>query len=68
MVPFAIGGIVAFAIGLIVCAVAGAPALWTETCLSGLLLGIPGLTTMIVHDRHRRQRRALSHPEFRVTP
>jgi hypothetical protein len=37
------------------------------TCLAGVLLGIPGLLTMLRHDANRRRRRALSHPEFRRT-
>ncbi|GIF15185.1 DUF2530 domain-containing protein [Actinoplanes teichomyceticus] len=66
MVPFALAGIAAFAVASIVCWLAGAPEDWLHTSVAGLLLGAPGLTTMIVHDRHRRRRRALSHPEFRV--
>jgi hypothetical protein len=26
--------------------------------------GIPGTLTMVVHDRHRKRHRALTHPEF----
>ena len=29
---------------------------WLWICLAGFLLGLPGLATMIVHDRHRRER------------
>ncbi|KUL32418.1 MULTISPECIES: DUF2530 domain-containing protein [Actinoplanes] len=66
MVPFAIAGIVAFAIASLVCWLADAPTAWLHTSLTGLVLGAPGLSTMIVHDRHRKRRRALSHPAFRV--
>jgi Protein of unknown function (DUF2530) len=31
---------------------------WLWICLAGFLAGIPGLLTMITHDRHRRERRA----------
>ena len=43
------------------------PDRWLDICIAGFFVGIPGLITMIVHDRHRRRRRALTHPEFRVT-
>ena len=66
MVPFALVGIAGFAIALLVTWLADAPDLWVRTALAGLLLGAPGLTTMVVHDRNRRRRRALTHPEFRV--
>ncbi|MFI5494403.1 DUF2530 domain-containing protein [Actinoplanes sp. NPDC051859] len=67
MVPFALSGIASFALAGVILLVADAPDAWLWTCLSGLLLGIPGLLTMIRHDAHRRRRRALSHPEFSVT-
>ena len=66
MVPFALAGIGAFAIASIICWLADAPDGWLATSVAGLLLGIPGLTTMIVHDRNRKRRRALTHPAFRV--
>ena len=47
---------------------AGGPSRWFDICVAGFLLGIPGLLTMIVHDRNRKRRRALTHPEFTVTP
>jgi hypothetical protein len=63
-VPFAIGG-------MVVWAVAGGVLLlrkdwlrdhghtsWLWICLAGFLLGLPGLATMVRHDRHRRARHA----------
>ena len=67
MVPFAVAGMAAFAVAGVVLLLAGAPDLWLWTCLAGLLLGIPGLITMLRHDAHRRRRRALTHPDFTVT-
>ena len=67
MVPFAVGGMAAFAVAGVVLLLAGAPDRWLWTCLAGLLLGIPGLITMLRHDAHRRRRRALTHPDFTVT-
>jgi hypothetical protein len=66
MVPFAVGGLAGFAIATLIVWLADGPDRWLETCIAGFFVGIPGLITMIVHDRHRRRRRALSHPEFRV--
>ncbi|ROP30636.1 uncharacterized protein DUF2530 [Couchioplanes caeruleus] len=66
MVPFALAGIAAFAVAGVILLLADAPDDWLWTCLAGLLLGIPGLITMLRHDAHRRRRRALTHPEFRV--
>lgn len=67
MVPFAVGGLAAFFIAGVVVLVAGGPRSWWWICVAGFLCGIPGLITMLRHDAHRRRRRALSHPEFRVT-
>ena len=67
MVPFAAGGLAAFAVAAAIVWLTGGPDRWLQICLAGFLVGIPGLITMIVHDRHRRRRRALTHPEFRVT-
>ena len=67
MVPFAVGGMAAFALAGVVLLLAGAPDRWLWTCLAGLLIGIPGLITMLRHDAHRRRRRALTHPDFTVT-
>ncbi|GIE98312.1 hypothetical protein Ari01nite_57770 [Paractinoplanes rishiriensis] len=66
MVPFAVGGLVGFAIAALVVWLADGPRRWLEICIAGFLVGIPGLITMIVHDRNRRRRRALTHPEFTV--
>ena len=66
MVPFALGGIAAFAVAGVVLLIAGAPDEWLWICLAGFLWGIPGLLTMLRHDANRRRRRALTHPEFRV--
>jgi hypothetical protein len=68
MVPFALGGMGAFAVAGVVLLIAGAPAQWLWTCLAGFLWGIPGLLTMLRHDADRRRRRALSHPRFEVHP
>lgn len=67
MVPFALAGMAAFAVAGVVLLLVHAPDDWLWTCLAGLLVGIPGLITMLRHDAHRRRRRALSHPEFTVT-
>ena len=60
MVPFAIGGMVAWAVaGLVLLPMrerlsdAGHGS-WLWICLAGLLVGIPGLITMIRHDARRR--------------
>lgn len=67
MVPFALAGTAAFAVALLLTWLAGAPDHWVEISLAGLLWGIPGTLTMVVHDRNRKRRRTLTHPEFRVT-
>jgi hypothetical protein len=67
MVPFAVAGIAAFAVAGIVLLLAGGRSEWLWTCLAGVLIGIPGLLTMLRHDAKRRRRRALSHPKFRIT-
>jgi uncharacterized membrane protein len=64
MVPFAVGGIVAWAvIGLVLwlffrdwLADHGHTG-WLWTCLAGFLWGFPGLAVMIRHDARRRARR-----------
>jgi len=68
MVPFAVAGLAAFVVAGLIVWLADGPDRWLQICIAGFLVGLPGLTTMIVHDRHRRRRRALSHPEFSVTP
>jgi hypothetical protein len=67
MVPFALAGIAAFTVAGVILLLAGAPESWLWTCLAGVLCGIPGLLTMLRHDANRKRRRALSHPEFKVT-
>jgi hypothetical protein len=66
MVPFSLAGLAAFAVAALICWLADAPDEWLDISVAGFLVGIPGLITMIVHDRNRKRRRALSHPEFRV--
>ncbi|WP_026209227.1 DUF2530 domain-containing protein [Catelliglobosispora koreensis] len=53
MVPFAIAGIAAFAIAALAVWIADGPTSWLQVCLAGVIWGIPGLLTMIVHDRNR---------------
>ncbi|MFI5934928.1 DUF2530 domain-containing protein [Actinoplanes sp. NPDC051494] len=67
MVPFALGGIAIFVVAGVILLLTGARDSWLWTCLAGVICGIPGLITMLVHDAHRRTRRALTHPEFTVT-
>ena len=66
MVPFALGGMAAFAVAGLVLWLAQADTDWVWICVAGFLLGIPGLLTMLRHDANRRRRRALTHPEFQV--
>ena len=66
MVPFALGGLAAFAIAGVVVLLADGPRSWWWVCVAGFLCGIPGLLTMLRHDATRRRRRALSHPDFQV--
>jgi hypothetical protein len=64
MVPFAVGGIVLWAVA----ALAMIPfhhrldqtghGSWLPICVAGFFWGFPGLATMLVHDRNRRHRRA----------
>jgi hypothetical protein len=65
MVPFAIAGLAAFAIAGVAIWLTNGPDTWLQTCIAGFLVGLPGLLTMIVHDRNRRRRRAVTHAEFR---
>ena len=67
MVPFTLAGMAAFAVAGVVLLLVGTRREWLWTCLAGVLLGIPGLLTMLRHDANRRRRRALSHPDFRIT-
>jgi hypothetical protein len=58
MVPFAVAGLVIWAvIGLALLAF-GPRTEWLWICLAGFLLGFPGLAVMIRHDANRRRRRA----------
>jgi hypothetical protein len=66
MVPFAVFGMVGWAIaGLVLLLARGwlsthGHTNWLRICLAGFLLGIPGLLVMLRHDANRRRRRALS--------
>jgi hypothetical protein len=62
MVPFAVGGLIAWAVAglvLLLCrdwlADHGRTD-WLWICLAGFLLGFPGLAVMIRHDANRRRR------------
>jgi hypothetical protein len=64
MVPFAIAGIALWIIAALIMlpfrdelARAGHGS-WVGIAVAGALWGIPGLLTMVVHDRNRRRRRA----------
>jgi hypothetical protein len=64
MVPFALIGIAVWVlVGLVLLAnrstlVDQGREEWLDICLAGALVGLPGLVTMIVHDRNRRRRRS----------
>jgi hypothetical protein len=65
MVPFAVGGIVAWAIAGLVLLVFFRDWLadrghenWLWICLAGGLAGFPGLAVMLRHDANRRRHRA----------
>jgi hypothetical protein len=58
MVPFALAGMAAWAVAGLLVVLLDAPTDWRWICLAGFLLGIPGLLTMLVHDRNRARRRA----------
>jgi hypothetical protein len=63
MVPFAIGGMVVWAVvGLVLLPFrdtldAHGHGDWLAICLAGFLWGFPGLAVMIRHDANRRRRR-----------
>lgn len=69
MVPFAVGGIVLWAvIGLALLPFHAWLARyghtnWLYICLAGFLLGFLGLAVMTVHDRHRREHHAAKQPD-----
>ena len=67
MVPFAVAGMAAFAVAGLAVQLFHGRSEWWWICVAGFFSGIPGLLTMLRHDANRRRRRALSHPEFRVT-
>jgi hypothetical protein len=67
MVPFALAGMAAFAVAGLAVLLFHGRSQWWWICVAGFLAGIPGLLTMLRHDANRRRRRALSHPQFRVT-
>ncbi len=64
MVPFALGGLIAWAIAsLIMLAMRDTLAAhghesWLWICVAGFLFGFPGLAVMMRHDAGRRARRA----------
>jgi hypothetical protein len=68
MVPFAMGGIVLWALaGLVMLPFrreleARGHGSWLAICLAGFLLGFVGLAVMTKHDANRRRRRAASGP------
>jgi len=57
MVPFAVGGMVLWVVAALITLLVGDGA-WLSICVAGVLWGLPGLATMLVHDRNRRRRRA----------
>jgi hypothetical protein len=56
MVPYAMGGIIAFVIAGLVVWIAGGPERWVQICVAGVLWGLVGLVSMIQHDRKRQVR------------
>jgi hypothetical protein len=60
MVPFVLGGMAIWAAAGLVLFIANVKPVWQEICLAGILVALPGLALMIVHDRHRARRRAAS--------
>ena len=64
MVPFAVGGMALWLIAALILLLvrdrldnAGHGA-WLGICVAGVIWGLPGLATMLVHDRNRKRRRA----------
>jgi hypothetical protein len=53
MTPYAVAGIIAFALAGIVMWIAGAPSSWVWICVAGFLWGFVGLYAMLRHDRGR---------------
>jgi hypothetical protein len=64
MVPFALGGMLAWAVaGLVLLAAHDwlsrhGHTNWLWICVAGFLLGLPGLFVMVRHDRRRADRRS----------
>jgi uncharacterized membrane protein len=64
MVPFAIAGIVLWILAALIMLpfrdelTEAGRGNWLGIAIAGALWGIPGLLTMVVHDRNRRRRRA----------
>jgi hypothetical protein len=56
MVPYAMGGLIAFVIAGVVVWIAGGPGRWVQICVAGVLWGLVGLAAMIRHDRNRQPR------------
>ncbi|MDT4986800.1 MAG: hypothetical protein QOI74_894 [Micromonosporaceae bacterium] len=73
MVPFALAGIVIWALaGLVLLPFratldAHGHGNWLAICLAGFLWGFPGLATMIRHDANRRRRKAAQHAAAQQT-
>jgi len=64
MVPFAVGGMIAWTVAGLVLLLARdwlaayGRTDWLWICLTGFLLGLPGLVVMLRHDADRRRRRS----------
>jgi hypothetical protein len=64
MVPFAVGGMALWLIAALIVLLfrdrldAAGHGSWLGICVAGVLWGLPGLATMLVHDRNRKRRRA----------
>lgn len=74
MVPFVVGGMIVWAvIGLALLPFratleANGRGEWLWVCLAGVLVAIPGLGLMIIHDRNRKRRRAAAANEGLADP
>ncbi|WP_344088567.1 DUF2530 domain-containing protein [Luedemannella helvata] len=58
MVPFAVAGIVAWAVAFVVLLLFDGSEEWLWICVAGFLWGFPGLFVMLRHDANRRRRLA----------
>ena len=66
MVPFALGGIAAWLVALLVMLpFRDSHESWLWICVAGFLWGIPGLLTMIRHDARRRPPPPMIAPRIR---